>query len=117
MVAFVAIAATGCAVPDAVPYSGRWKRTPEGGTPLHLAVEKTGTVAIRFDQPPQGTAPEMKGRGIFHADTVSFTGAGCEPGTARYQLAVNAAGLTVTPLGTDGCSVRRAALGGVWSRE
>lgn len=116
-VGLVALGLAACAVPDARPYAGRWKRSAEGGAPLHLTVEKTGTVAIRFDQPPAGTPAEMKGRATFRADTLSFTGASCERGTARYLLGVSASDLTITPLGADGCAVRRSAISGVWTRE
>ncbi|MEO8227337.1 MAG: hypothetical protein ABI637_07880 [Gemmatimonadota bacterium] len=106
-----------CAVPDAGPYAGQWTRTVDSMGVTHLTIEKAARVAIRFEHPPAGTSAEMKGPGSFRGDTLTFSGAPCERGAARYVLAVNASELTVSPLGADGCVSRRMALVGVWKRD
>lgn len=117
MAAVVLAVLAACAVPDTGPYAGQWTRTVDSAGVTHLVIEKTARVAIRFEHPPAGTAAELKGPGSFRGDTLTFTGAPCERGAARYVLAVNASELTVSPVGSDGCASRRMALVGVWKRD
>ena len=101
-----------CAQPSARPYVGEWHRTVAAGGEAVMVVKPTGAVELRT--PGAGV---MKGPAMFHLDTATFKGASCEPGEARYQLALSGASLTVTPVGADGCSRRRETLGGVWTRR
>ena len=59
----------------------------------------------------------MNGPAFFHADTLMFQGASCEPGEARYQLTLSDSLLTIAALGPDGCAVRRSTLAGRWVRR
>lgn len=107
--------ALACAQPAAKPYLGEFHRTLAAGGDAVLIIKPTGVVELHTPGAPN--AGVMKGPAIFRADTATFKGASCEPGEARYQLALSGASLTVTPVGTDGCTRRRETLGGVWTRR
>jgi hypothetical protein len=106
-----------CAQPYAKPYVGTWSRVSENGGAIKLTIKPTGTFEMRLARPPEPVDSLMRGPGVFHGDTVSFSGAKCEPGAARYALERNDSSLTITQVGSDGCALRRATLAGVWKRE
>ena len=106
-----------CAQPYAKPFVGKWTRVSENGGAIHLTIKPTGTFEMRLAQPPAPSDSLMRGPGVFHGDTVSFSGAKCEPGVARYALQRNGSSLTITQAGNDGCALRRATLAGVWKQE
>ena len=109
--------AAACAQPYAKPYVGKWSRVSDNGGPIELTIKPTGTFEIRLARPPQPSDSLMRGPGVFRGDTVSFSGAKCEPGAARYALERSDSSLTITQIGNDGCALRRATLAGVWKRE
>ena len=107
--------ALACAQPSARPYVGEWHRALPAGGEAVLIVKPTGMVELH--PPGAPGAGVMKGPAMFHVDTATFSGASCEPGEARYQFTLSTTGLTITPLGTDGCTRRRETLGGAWTRR
>ena len=112
----VALAA-GCTQPSARPYVGTWARgSGRVGVPA-LTIRPTGAFELRIPNPTQPNAGTMKGPGYFHGDTVAFRGATCEPGEARYLLALRDSTLTITSLNADGCALRKTTLAGEWVRR
>jgi hypothetical protein len=104
-----------CAQPSARPYVGQWHRALPAGGEAVLVVQPTGVVELHTPGTPN--AAVMKGPAMFHRDTATFKGATCERGEARYQFVRGGDSLTVTPLGTDGCTRRRETLAGAWIRR
>lgn len=111
------VALAACTQPYAKPYAGNWKRVSENGGAIRLTIKPTGAFEMRLAAPPQPSDSLMRGPGVFHGDTVAFSGARCEPGEARYALQKNDSSLTITQVGNDGCALRRATLAGVWTRD
>ena len=112
-----AVVALGCARPSAKPYVGDWKRSAEDGSAVRLTVRPTAAIELRLSNPPRPVDSLMKGPGEFRGDTLTFSGAPCERGAARYLLELKDAGLSITPLGSDGCTLRRQTLSGSWTRQ
>ena len=109
--------ASACTQPSARPYAGSWSRQIDTAGAASLTIKPTGAVEIQLPHPAQPGAGLMKGPAFFHADTLMFKGASCEPGEARYQLSLRDSLLTIAALGPDGCTVRRSTLSGQWVRR
>ncbi len=116
-VVLVSVVTGACAQPSARPFVGNWKRDAAELGETHLTVRPTGAIELRLTTPPAGTPDTMRGPARFHGDTMIFKGAPCEPGEARYLLRRTDSALAVTALGREGCTVRRAALDGLWTPE
>jgi hypothetical protein len=114
--AFAIALATACTQPSAQPYVGHWSQGDSAGA-ASLTIKPTGAVELQAPHPAQPGAGLMKGPAFFHADTLMFKGASCEPGEARYQLSLRDSRLTIAALGPDGCAVRRSTLLGEWVRR
>jgi len=113
----LALAATGCARADVKPFAGAWQRSETDAGQLRLTIKPTGGIELRQSHPATAADTLMRGPGVFRADTLTFVGAPCERGEARYLLRIDSAALTVSPLGPDGCTTRRKVLSGTWTRE
>ncbi len=113
----LALGAAGCARADVKPFAGAWQRSGVDAGELRLTIKPTGAIELRQSHPATAADSLMKGPGVFRADTLSFVGAPCERGEARYLLRLEPAGLTVSPLGADGCGTRRKLLSGTWARQ
>lgn len=109
--------AAGCTQPSARPYVGTWGRGADRAAGPALTIKPTGAFELRIPNPAQPGAGTMKGPGYFHGDTVAFRGATCEPGEARYLLALRDSVLTIAALGADGCALRKTTLAGEWVRR
>ena len=107
--------ALACAQPAAKPYVGEFHRALAAGGDAVLIIKPTGVVELHTPGAPN--VGVMKGPAMFHLDTATFKGASCEPGEARYQLALSGTSLSVTPVGTDGCTRPRETLAGAWNRR
>lgn len=118
MPAAVALAlATACTQPSARPYVGNWSRQMDSTAAASLTIKPTGAVELEPPHPARPGAGLMKGPAFFHADTLMFKGASCEPGEARYRLTLRDSMLTIAALGPDGCAARRSTLLGRWMRR
>lgn len=111
------LAIAACTQPSARPYVGSWSRQVDSTGAASLTIKPTGAVEMQLPHPAQPGAGVMKGPAFFHADTMMFKGASCEPGEARYQLTLRDSLLTIAALGPDGCAVRRSTLSGEWVRR
>lgn len=109
--------AVACTQPSARPYAGSWERRIDSAGVATLVIKPTGAFEIRTPHPATPAAGLMKGPAFFHADTVTFRGASCERGEARYQLTRRDSLLTILALGSDGCGLRRSTLSGDWVRR
>ena len=115
--AIALVLVTACSQPSARPYVGSWSRQVDSTGAASLTIKPTGAVELQLPHPSQPGAGLMKGPAFFHADTLMFQGASCEPGEARYQLTLSDSLLTIAALGPDGCAVRRSTLAGRWVRR
>jgi len=103
----------GCAQPAARPYVGSWRPSGDSAAGVALTIRPTGVFELHMADSAGGV---LKGPATFHGDTAIFRGAACERGEARYRLEVSDSALVITPIGTDGCAVRRRTLAGRWTR-